>query len=447
MPPRLLLDGEDLRSLMLRVREEMGPDAKIVKAERIRTGGIAGFFAKEHYELTVEVPEPTRPRLRLPRVTVPTGGAGAGGGAAGIDALLDAADAAERADVPGAEDSSVAAAPAPQEPVVPTGPQVSTAGQTFADVLESMRQMVGPVPEQATSAPMTYAPTTSAPTTSAPRQEGSEVEVVDVTAEATRADAAVRAELAAEQPAGAGGDRAADVVPVGAPAAPEPVADGGASGSSALALLELGVPARLLAGIADPAAAVPLSQLVRRFGRPPAVDLAPGTVLVVVGPADLALRTATQMAHRAGLTPQDVVLAGDVEPAAGRGRRLVTTTAAGRLRSRVPQDVPTVVALGVPTDPSEWAASAELLEALEPDQAWAALDARLRSAELRRWLRAVGSRRAFDAVAASNAFEAQSPGTVLGLGVPVGWVDGLPANPVVWAAVLSERLADDARWD
>lgn len=436
MPPRLLLDGEDLRSLMLRVREEMGPDAKIVKAERIRTGGIAGFFAKEHYELTVEVPEPTRPRLRLPRVTVPTGGAGAGGGAAGIDALLDAADAAERADVPAAEGSPAAPAPATQAPPVPATPQVSTAGQTFADVLESMRQMVGPVPERATATPTTVEQTTSGPATAEPRPEEAEVEVVDVTAEAARADAAVRAELAAA-PAAA---------PVVTPATtPEP--DGGSSGSSALALLELGVPARLLAGIADPAAAVPLSQLVRRFGRPPAVDLTPGTVLVVVGPADLALRTATQIAHRAGVAPQDIVLAGDVEPLAGHGRRLVTAAAAGRLRSRAAQDVPTVVALGVPTDAAEWAASAELLEALEPDQAWAALDARRRSAELRRWLRAVGSRRGFDAVAASNAFEAQSPGTVLGLGVPVGWVDGLPANPVVWAAVLSERLADDARWD
>ncbi|WP_250448449.1 hypothetical protein, partial [Actinotalea sp. C106] len=63
------------------------------------------------------------------------------------------------------------------------------------------------------------------------------------------------------------------------------------------------------------------------------------------------------------------------------------------------------------------------------------------------WLRSVGLRRRFDAVAAVAAFEAQAPGMVLSLGVPVGWLDGLPATPVVWAAVLSERLTDDARWD
>ncbi len=49
---------------MLRVREEMGPDATIVRAERVRTGGIAGFFAREHYELTVEVPDRPGGRCR-----------------------------------------------------------------------------------------------------------------------------------------------------------------------------------------------------------------------------------------------------------------------------------------------------------------------------------------------------------------------------------------------
>ncbi|WP_198026081.1 hypothetical protein, partial [Cellulomonas bogoriensis] len=89
----MLLDGEDLRALMLRVRQEAGPDARIVKAERIRSGGFAGFFAKEHYELTVEVPE-VRPARKARRRPARSGGAAP----AGIDALLEAADAAEQHD-------------------------------------------------------------------------------------------------------------------------------------------------------------------------------------------------------------------------------------------------------------------------------------------------------------------------------------------------------------
>ena len=214
-------------------------------------------------------------------------------------------------------------------------------------------------------------------------------------------------------------------------------------GTSVAALLELGVPLRLLAGFDDPHASVPLSVLVRTFDRPRGVRLAPGAVVVVAGPAELAVRTAVAMAHRAGLAAHEVVLAGDVDALPGHGRRVQTTSAAARVRERVPDDAPVIVALGVGGTGS----AAELLAAFEPDEAWAALDARLRAVELRRWLRAVGARRPFDAVAASHTFEAQAPGTVLNLGVPVGWLDGLPASPVVWAAVLSERLDDDARWD
>src|SRR5690606_38700115 len=95
----------------------------------------------------------------------------------------------------------------------------------------------------------------------------------------------------------------------------------------------------------------------------------------------------------------------------------------------------------------DWSTSAELIASLRPSQSWAVLDSRRKAVDLRRWLREVGARGVFDAVAAVSTFDAQAPGTVLNVGTPVGWVDGLPASPVVWAAVLSERLADDARWD
>ena len=64
MSTRLLLEGGDLPELMVHVREEFGPGARIVRAERIRSGGLAGFFARERYELTIDVPdEPiARPR-------------------------------------------------------------------------------------------------------------------------------------------------------------------------------------------------------------------------------------------------------------------------------------------------------------------------------------------------------------------------------------------------
>jgi len=444
MSRRLLLDGEDLHSLMLRVRDEMGPDAKIVKAERIRTGGIAGFFARERYELTVEVPE--RPGRRLRRPAVGAAGPAPGpGGPAGIDALLAAADAAEAAP---ALDLAESFEPAAPPEAGEHEPQVSTAGGSFAEVLSSMRQIVGP--EHAGPAGAEAAPEP----VHEPAARGVVLRQSMVPGDLPRA---VALDLSHGSPPVHGEDRLDPAVgvpvdgqvdvPVDLPGPwAEEVVDE-LHGSSVAALLELGIPTRLLAGFADPHAPVALSQLVRQFDRPPVAHLVPGAVIVVAGPAEIALRTATQMAHRAGLEPTDVVLAGAVEAVPGHGRRLQTEPAVARFRAKVPTDVPCIVMLGVGRGADGWAEASALLEALRPDEAWAAVDARLKPVEQRRWLRAVGARRPFDAVAACGTFEAQAPGTVLNLGVPVGWVDGLPASPVVWAAVLSERMADDARWD
>jgi hypothetical protein len=83
---RVLLEGLNLEELKIKIRDEFGPDARIVHADRVRSGGIGGFFAREHYELTVDVPDKAR---RSPRAL------GRAVQARGIDALLDAADAAD----------------------------------------------------------------------------------------------------------------------------------------------------------------------------------------------------------------------------------------------------------------------------------------------------------------------------------------------------------------
>ena len=94
-----------------------GETARIVKAERIRSGGVAGFFSKERYEVTVEVPEGTTPapalargtdevveRVALPLTASTVGstvGSGVGsevGDARSLGDLLAEADAADGAD-------------------------------------------------------------------------------------------------------------------------------------------------------------------------------------------------------------------------------------------------------------------------------------------------------------------------------------------------------------
>lgn len=352
MGTRLLLEGTDLAALMAHVREELGPGAKVVRAERVRSGGVAGFFAREHFELTVEVPEPVAPRPRAVRA------------GASLEDLLDAADSAD----------STGDGP----------PEVSTGGPAFADVLEQVRALVGePRPTPRETAP----------------------EVLRAVPDALPTDLADR-------------------------------------------LAALGVPARLL--VDRPRS---LSQALA--GVPVAADpeRRPGSVLAVVGAAADVDAVATLLAERLHLDAAAVVPAGTPtarpavpRPRSGSGRvRPTGADEAARWRetaARAPH--PWVVALAVAPDADERSAAADILRALAPDQAWAVVDARTKTVDARAWMASLG---AFDAVAVRCAFDTTEPGSVLDLGVPVAWLDGIPASSAAWAAVLDRALGGLGRWD
>ena len=57
MPTRVLLEGPAIEPLLAQVREEYGSGVRIISADKVRSGGFGGFFAKQHYELSVEVPD------------------------------------------------------------------------------------------------------------------------------------------------------------------------------------------------------------------------------------------------------------------------------------------------------------------------------------------------------------------------------------------------------
>ena len=68
MASQLRFEGGELDELLERVRTEVGPDARIVAANRVRKGGVGGFFAHEGYEVVVDADgapaEPAAPRDR-----------------------------------------------------------------------------------------------------------------------------------------------------------------------------------------------------------------------------------------------------------------------------------------------------------------------------------------------------------------------------------------------
>lgn len=363
MAELLLLEGDDLPELMARVRDQLGPRATIVRAERVRSGGIAGFFAREHYELTVEVPDPPKPMPRLAVRPAP--------GADPFEAALDAADRAEAGQ---------------DEPA----PPVSTTGARFATVLEQARALAG----EGSAAPRM--PPAPAPATA----------------------------VASPAPA----------APAPAPAPPRPPAAARtgsavstAWGQAALGLLSAGVPASFLdraASVADVLDAIP---------EPPRPPRRPGQVLVVLGEGDAAEDVVALLRHQWKLPAEAVLVAGE--------GALTSSSGVVRWRIRASEaEHPWLLVARTPDDRQGRHLATGLVAAAQPDQVWAVVDARTKPEDAARWLEQVGAARRPDALAVQGLLETSDPGTVLGLGLPVAWADGVPASRVMWAAALGQGL-------
>lgn len=69
-------EGPDMAALLDEVHSTLGPNARVIAANRCRSGGVAGFFARESFEVTVEVPDvPQRSKASAGRKRRRVGGA------------------------------------------------------------------------------------------------------------------------------------------------------------------------------------------------------------------------------------------------------------------------------------------------------------------------------------------------------------------------------------
>jgi hypothetical protein len=315
---------------------------------------------------------------------------------AGIDALLDAADAGD--------------GPVPDEAI-----PVSTERDSFASILDSVRQLA-----YETSAGAPVRDPSPEPVEPRPAAAAPEPEIVTPTPEPVVIGKSVRpAEFVAVR----------------------------TTGASFGELVDLGVPRRILEQLPPGQGRYTLSQVLSHVPRAPHLVREPASVVVVAGVGEPVIDTASAIARRLGLTDSDIGLAGRFTPRSGYGPWVLTGMSARRLRAATVETENTlVVALGVGVDASDWSVAAGLVEAFDPDQVWAVVEADRSIRDARRWMGALGDRRPLDAVAACNVTSTTAPAAVLELGVPVGMIDAVPASAVVWAAALSEHLADP-QWD
>lgn len=69
--PTQRFEGPSLEEAVEAARERIGPAARILGATRVRRGGVAGFFAREHVEVEVDLDEDLRPAAAQARPQAP----------------------------------------------------------------------------------------------------------------------------------------------------------------------------------------------------------------------------------------------------------------------------------------------------------------------------------------------------------------------------------------
>ncbi len=354
---RFRLEGPSLESIHAQAVAEYGHTARIVSAEKVTTGGLGRFLAKEHYEAIIEVPDENAPDGRV---------IGPG------DEPLDARDlelVAGRA-----AGSRPSADPDPG--AGDTNPQDTGGG-------------INGLLERADAAELRLAP-------ASPRQtrRGGRPAVPGAPDFARLLDGQA---FALEPSTGA---RAA----ARGPAATETA---GAPGAGFL-------PAGLL-----PAAVGSGFGPGRDRDIVPSPLAGPGDLVVVIGlwgDAGMAaeeLHDGTALRRNAGELAQKF----DVDSLA---RRPVTDRR-GILRARaaaVAEGVPLLVAVAI-NPQLALLPQLELLEVLEADQLWAAVDAGRKAEDTAAWVKHVASGHGLYAVVSLHADETLSPASVWELGFPV----------------------------
>jgi flagellar biosynthesis GTPase FlhF len=93
VPTRVLLEGPAIEPLLAQVRDEYGSGVRIISADKVRSGGVGGFFAKQHYELSVEVPDPNEDRNDMAKRNLTENGHT-------LERLLERAESQDRMDEP-----------------------------------------------------------------------------------------------------------------------------------------------------------------------------------------------------------------------------------------------------------------------------------------------------------------------------------------------------------
>ncbi len=460
MPSQHRFEGPDLEALLEDVRARFGTDADIVEANRIRKGGVGGFFARELFEVVVSDDEPDdvlddeldgglddgpvgAPRDLLDLVdAVDDGPAPDFASADTVQQLLAATDDPPLPDDPGRAPAPAgsaegvatllarmqgAGAAADTDVARPTPTTLSTDGERFADVLARIAASTVDAPAGA-------------------RHDRADDRAHDRAGEPFRSYAETATPVA--RPATPAPEPMASA-PAPAPESPRPAPrglrvrpdeHGPAIPVATDGLVKLGLPTDLLDRVDTTRDR--LSVLVDLAERFPVAHRLPDRgdcVIAVIGDRAGMERAIGWINQSLGLPTDALMLATrSTQSVFPETRRIgghedaAVLRRTWRRRSR-----PVLVAVDHPVGLRDTAWARHVLDALEPAAVWGVVDAAHKPEDVAEWGARIGG---VDAIALDGTDATASPASVLTTGLPVALLDGQAATPARWAAVLDERL-------
>jgi hypothetical protein len=420
---QLVFEGPDPERLLLEAWSVHGTKVRITEPVVVRRGGIGGFFQKEHYRIEV-VPEPEEPASpsNMPAATVDVD---LPGGAPSLATRPMAIQEGRRILEPSViYQSNNAAAAALGALVNATEDCVeldTSKPASFDEVLDKVASSLG---EDPGSLSLSFP--------ADPTLEPAPVEASAATWAAL--DAPARTEVADSALASAM-STASEQEPLPA-AAPLPSALASPSVLEELDLL--GFPRSLLE-----AADAPVRSLVDAFALAPrarALPRSPGSLIAVVG----SLHVARLLAAQLGVARHEVARARRWRARGEPASPLVVHDAyeAADLSPGWRRDRVGVVAVNVASFLEDALWAREVLRAMGPSMTIALASATTKAEDIAAACAAIGG---VDALALEDLDATLTPAAVLATKIPVGMLDGAPANEANWVVTASRALARRAK--
>ena len=459
-------EGPDMAALLDEVQATLGPTARVIAANRRRSGGLAGFFTKESFEVTVELPDtrvPSSGTTDRKRRRSENSAVHSRDSRSALEQLLDAADRSDelmathgpglsasnnqrransgRTD-PGRTDSRRTDT---ERRIESAATRLQTPASNFADALDRAESERNVIPEpDARSAPADRAPRrTDRPKegsmsnklfrrrNSTKFDDGPVERIIDLSSfEEARGDATlsprgVRSHaypISQTAPDSAGQYFPRGDVPV-------------------MNLAAIGVPPQWLTGAIN--GRVLMENVLARIPSPPSIVHGPGAILAFVGEGEMCLNTARAVSTALRQDPNHCVLLSPGVRVANNLCVQITSIdeLADRRASWVQEDHAVVVAIDAGFARPDVAWGRHAISVLHPSLRWGVVSATRKVEDIYGWARGVGG---LHALAVHGMSDTASPASILSTGVPVARIDGQVASTVLWRKILDDRLAQAA---